>query len=344
VLEHAAQPLHGKRLVKHPVLGGSSRIRMHFDQRSRRLRKGFLLPLLSILALLCPSLAGVAWAGVNVWTTNGPTGGDILALAIDPSAPATVYAGTADGRGVFKSSNGGESWSLINAGLTDPDYPIVPTVLDLAIDPSAPATLYAGTFLGVFKSTNGGESWSFITTGLPDIHFVRALAIDPTNPATIYAGTVANGVFKSTNGGETWTAVNTGLTNTEVGALAIDPTNPATLYAGTSGAGVFKSTNGGGSWTAANAGLSGTGFPSGTAVIALAIDPSTPATLYAGTSFGGGGAFKSTHGGGSWSSINSGLTATSVDALVIDPSASATLYAGTQGGANAFKSTDGEGS
>jgi hypothetical protein len=192
VLEHAAQPLHGKRLVKHPVLEGSSRIRMGFDRRSRRLGKGFLLPLLSILALLCPSLAGVAWAGVNVWTTNGPAGGDILALAIDPSSPATLYAGTADGRGIFKSRNGGESWSLINTGLTEPGFPTVRPVVDLAIDPSTSATLYAGTFGGgAFKSTNGGASWSAINTGLTSV-FVRTLAIDPTNPATLYSGTLGS--------------------------------------------------------------------------------------------------------------------------------------------------------
>ena len=72
------------------------------------------------------------------------------ALAIDPSAPATLYAGT--GGGVFKSTNGGGSWTAINAGL------ITSSVHALAIDPSAPATLYAGTSGGVFKSTNGGEA------------------------------------------------------------------------------------------------------------------------------------------------------------------------------------------
>jgi hypothetical protein len=70
-------------------------------------------------------------------------------LAIDPSAPATLYAGTSGG-GVFKSTDAGGNWIAINSGLTNT------VVSALAIDPSNMATLYAGTEGGVFKSTNGG--------------------------------------------------------------------------------------------------------------------------------------------------------------------------------------------
>jgi photosystem II stability/assembly factor-like uncharacterized protein len=125
---------------------------------------------------------------------GGPPGGEVKALAIDPSTPATLYAGTFFG-GVFKSTNGGTSWTAINSGLT------ITSVYALAIDPSTPAMLYAGTDGGVFKSTNGGTSWAAVNSGLPTNAFVYALTIDPSNPATLYAGTVGGGVFKSTNGG-----------------------------------------------------------------------------------------------------------------------------------------------
>src|SRR5437870_1964525 len=69
---------------------------------------------------------------LNRWSTNGPEGADILALAIDPSHPATIYAGT--GGGLFKSTNGGESWSS--------SLPLN-MVQALAIDPRTPTTLYA---------------------------------------------------------------------------------------------------------------------------------------------------------------------------------------------------------
>jgi photosystem II stability/assembly factor-like uncharacterized protein len=248
----------------------------------------------------------------------------IYAIAIDPSAPATLYAGTWGG-GVFKTTNGGTSWTAVNSGFTDP------YVLALAIDPSTPATLYAGTYFGVyvFKSTDGGTNWTAVNSG--PTNAVQALAIDPSTPATLYAGTWADGVFKSTNGGTNWAAVNSGLTDTYVFALAIDPSAPATLYAG--GARVFKSTNGGTSWTAVNSGLTDL------SVYALAIDPSSPATLYAGT--GGGSVFKSTNGGTRWSGVKSaGPTSSRVQALAIDPSTPATLYVGTEYG-GVFKSTNG---
>ena len=61
---------------------------------------------------------------------------------------------------MFKSTNGGANWSAVNTGLTDTE------VYALAIDPTTPATLYAGTYGGVFKSTNGGGDWSAVNTGL----------------------------------------------------------------------------------------------------------------------------------------------------------------------------------
>ena len=76
--------------------------------------------------------------------------------------------------------------------------------------------------------------------------------------------------------------------------------------------------------------------PPGGDVRALAIDPITPRTLYAGTY--GGGVFKSTDAGATWSAANTGLDSTGVTALAIDPNTPSTLYAGTGGGV--FKSTD----
>lgn len=59
---------------------------------------------------------GVASAGVNRWTSNGPEGGSILAFVIDPATPTTLYIGTL-GSGVLKSLDGGASWSAMNSGL-----------------------------------------------------------------------------------------------------------------------------------------------------------------------------------------------------------------------------------
>jgi photosystem II stability/assembly factor-like uncharacterized protein len=151
------------------------------------LRKPSLVPVPAILVILCSGLAEVVSAGVSTWTTSGPEGGLIRALAVDPATPATLYASTSFG-GVFKSTDGGERWT--NTGLA------AKPVFALAIDRSAPSALYAGTGDGgVFHSLDAGGGWTAINTGLTNTD-VRALAIDPASPAaTLHAGTNGGGVF-----------------------------------------------------------------------------------------------------------------------------------------------------
>ena len=214
--------------------------------------------------------AHTAHAGINVWTSHGPPGGDVRALAIDPSTPSTLYAGTGRG-GVFKSTDAGATWGAV--GLPGED------VGALAIDPSTPSTLYAGTGGGgLFKSTDAGATWGRANIGRPPARFVTALAIDPSTPSTLYAVPYRGSVAKSTDAGATWRGAL--LPYYYVHALAIDPNTLSTLYAGTGDDGVFKSTDAGASWGELNAGLTTAD------VFALAIDPITPSTLHAGTSSG----------------------------------------------------------
>src|SRR5262249_519160 len=71
-----------------------------------------------LLGLRGAGSGGGARGGNNVWTSLGPGGEPVGALAIDPIPPTTLYAGTG-GNGVFKSTNGGSSWSAVNTGLPD---------------------------------------------------------------------------------------------------------------------------------------------------------------------------------------------------------------------------------
>src|SRR5437667_308531 len=87
----------------------------------------------------------------------------VLALAIDPQTPMTVYAGTIDatttgsGHGVFKSTDGGESWSAVNTGLSNQ------AVHALAVDPQTPTTVYAGTQGGgVGQGADGEARWGAV--------------------------------------------------------------------------------------------------------------------------------------------------------------------------------------
>ena len=121
--------------------------------------------------------------------------GIVHVLAIDPTAPTTLYAGLSPD-GVFKSTDGGQSWTAMNTGLTSI------TVRDIALDPRNPSTLYASTAEGVFKtspagavfkSTDGGASWTAMSTGLTSLS-VSHLAINSLTGSTLYAGT-NDGVF-----------------------------------------------------------------------------------------------------------------------------------------------------
>ena len=116
--------------------------------------------LVILLILLLFSTVEGAYAGENRWTSQGPYGGDIRALAIDPTVTSTMYAGTFGG-GIFKSLDGGATWGGVNFGLTNL------LIVALRIDPIAPNVLYAGTFGGgVFKSIDGGATWGAINNGL----------------------------------------------------------------------------------------------------------------------------------------------------------------------------------
>jgi len=228
---------------------------------------------------------GLSWIDSNTGIT--PTSDAIKVLAIDLKNTTTLYAGSLLG-GVYKSDNGGLSWSPANRGLPSIIQSNIQSnimVTALAIDPSNPATLYAGSgFFAVFKSTDGGANWQSANTGLKYITVSGPLVIDPSNPAILYAGTYYTGVYKSTDGGGSWSPANTGMTSANVTALAIDPSQPTTLYAGILGNGVFKSVDGGGNWSPLNNGLTNTNVNS------LSINPSDTSILYAGTD--GGGLFK----------------------------------------------------
>lgn len=324
---------------------------------------------LSLFLLVFNSGMFAASAAVSDWMTNGPEGGDVAAIAVDPSSPETVYAGFYNGNGVFKTTDGGSTWVPFDVGLNESTVfalqidPHAPTVLyagtdrgvfkstsagaswasvglseqvrSLVVDPQESATVYAGTIFGggIYKSTNAGSSWNPSNNGLSDLD-VFALAISPSNPAIIYAGT-AHGVFKSTDRGASWASA--GLT-ASIDALALDPMNPAIAYAGNSLNGIFKTSDGGAHWAAANSGISSSCGP---CVYTLAVDPAAPTTIYAGVF--AGGVFKSTNRGGTWTGVNSGLGHTAVESIQIVPGNHTIVYAGTFGG-GVFKSTNGGGS
>jgi uncharacterized protein (TIGR03437 family) len=273
-------------------------------------RGGFL----AVLGFVAATAAGTAGAA-----TGGPPISDVQSIALDPINHGTIYAGVYSGSttgGVYKSTDSGTSWTLLNA-----DTNVTTDVRVVVVDPVTPTTVYAGTtYAGVLKSTDGGATWNPMNTGLGALPSVESLAIDPITPTTLYTS-IITGIFKSTDGGASWSAASNGLSSAQ--GITVQPGNPATLYAWRSGGGLFKSTNSAATWVAMNTGLASL------YVSSLAISPANPAVLYAGTS--DSGIFKSSDGGATWTAVNSGLTDLRMGtALAIDPADPNTVYAATR--------------
>lgn len=258
-------------------------------------------------------LQAPAWAELDKWSTHGPFGGEVEALVIDPSNPDVVYAGTWLG-GVFKSTDGGRTWSHASDGLAT-------SGLALAVDPRFPETLYAGTFDGVYKTSDGARSWRPLG-GLP-AETVLTLAVDPVDPDTVYAGVGDDSVYRSTDGGATWLAATAGLEEA-IGlyyALAVDPADHRVVYAAC-GSGVYRSADSGAHWTDVTGDL-----PSPNGIHSLAIDPRS-GLLYAGAF---DGVYRSADGGQHWMAPATAIQ-NDVAALVVDPAVADRLYAGNNDG------------
>jgi photosystem II stability/assembly factor-like uncharacterized protein len=256
-------------------------------------------------------------AAVEGWTGSGPSGGRVQALAIDPSAPGILYAG---GRhGLFKSVNGGATWTRSDATLPNR------AISAILVLPSG--AVYAGTEFGLYSSLDGGATWALVN-GLTSA--VTALAAG-TNGARLYAA-FGSQLLTSVNGGASWTPGNL-IVFLPIVSLAVNPTNADIAYA-SSGSSVVKTVDGGSTWTATTLSV-----PSKTAGT-LAIDPLAPDTVYVAVASTGvsplpgapsvaqAEVYKTINGGSTWSQIVQ-LDANEFRAILPHPTASGTVFLGT---------------
>ena len=258
----------------------------------------------------------------------------IQSLAIDPVTPSTIYAGTY-GYGVYKSTDSGKTWAATGPGL-NPN----PVVYGLAVHPSQPNILFAGTRSklstmlngieawggGIYKSTDGGASWRAVNGGMPD-DWVYGVAIDPINPNNVIIATHFRGTFKSDNTGEYWVSAGGQTIPPEVRSVAYNPQNPKIIYAGTWDLNrpLMKSIDGGDSWQLANNGMGAT------KILKVAVDPTNPEIAYACNVGAGnypGGVFRTTDGGANWYLI--GPSSRTAYAAAVDPHQSNKVYVGVE--------------
>ena len=256
----------------------------------------------------------------KTWTHLGLRDGQqIPALAIDPRDPNRVFAavlghpyGPSSERGLFRSTDGGQSWQKVidkdeNTGASD-----------VEIDPANPDVVYAsmwevregpwednnefnGTGGGLFKSVDGGSTWHPLTNGLPKDLSQIYVAIAPSDPKRLYAtlgtasGTLA--VYRSDDGGENWSRATDDLRPSgrigggDLPVPRVDPKNPDVVYSASTV--TMKSTDGGKTWSGFR------GAPGGDDYQNLWINPNDPNLILL---VSDQGALVTVNGGATWSS------------------------------------------
>ncbi len=260
---------------------------------------------------------GASWSGV-------PTAGHVDNHAIEfyPGSGSTILCGN-DG-GLFKTVNGGTSWTSLNNTLAITQY------YRLGVAATDANVMIAGAQdNGNMKFSAG--TWSNVTNADGMDSF-----IDWSNAMVMYASIQNGGLYRSTNGGASFTNINTPSGGAWVTPWTQDPKVANTLYAGTDK--VYKSTNQGTNWTAISGSLSGI-----SRFTALAVAPSNSKFIYAGD---GNKLYKTTNGGSSWTDITAGLPVagnylTDIAVHSYAPGTVFVTFSGYNSGEKVYRSCDG---
>jgi len=266
--------------------------------------------------------------GAMKWRSLGPArGGRSIAAAGSAARPNEYYFG-ATGGGLWKTTNGGTTWTVVTDGqLTSSSVGAV------AIAPSNPDVVYIGTGEselrgniapgdGVYKSTDAGKTWTHI--GLVEAQTISKIRVHPTNPDLVYVAAFGHqagpnperGIFRSKDGGKTWEKILYRDDKSGGIELNFDPKNPQVIYAalweafrvsnmmssGGPGSGLFKSTDGGDHWTEISR---APGMPKGVlGKIGVAVSGVDSNRVYAQIEAEDGGTFSSDDAGATWTKVS----------------------------------------
>jgi len=263
----------------------------------------------------------------KTWTHLGLRDGQqIPALAVDPRDPNRIFAavlghpyGSNSERGIFRSTDGGETWQKVlykdeNTGgsdvVIDPSNPdvVYACMWQSRLGPWEDNNAFAGTEGGLFKSTDGGNTWRKLTKGLPDDVVQINVAVAPSQPNRLYATLSTThpsayasgkglGFYRSDDGGESWTQITNDprpamkIGGGDLSIPAVDPKNADIVYVASIV--TVRSTDGGRTWTSIR------GAPGGDDYQNLWINPENPDIILL---VADQGAIVTVNGGETWSS------------------------------------------
>lgn len=290
--------------------------------------------------------------GGDTWVVAGlPNSQRVGKMAWDQTNPNVIHAAVSGGlfstgpdRGMYRSTDGGDSWTQTLHIADDV------SAIDVSIDPTDGDRVYAamwerlrgpnnrkvaGPNSGIWRSTDGGATWSEMTNGVPTGSDVAriGLAVAPSNPSWIYAvysefstssGTTLEGVYRSTDGGSSWSARSASSLGNPFssfgwyfGQIRVSPQDENEIWV--LGVPLERSTNGGSSFSDRTNGQH-------VDMHELWINPANDSHVISGND---GGIFTTTNSGSSWSkSLN--LPITQFYAITVDPQLPQRVYGGTQ--------------
>lgn len=266
--------------------------------------------------------AGVSWTqrsstpNLLGWSTTGSDNGGQawydLALAVNPTNKNQVYVG---GVNIWRSSNGGSSWSLNGHWFGGGGAPYVHAdIHHLTFTPSG-SSIYSGNDGGVYRRNDGGSSWTSLNNGMNITQYYR-ISAEGVDTNIVIAGAQDNGTHLLDN---TWADVLGG----DGMDCALDPSNPNVMYGSSQYGNFRKSSNRGASFTA-SFGIPNNVRGTGAWVTPIRVDPQHPDTLYIGYTR----VYRSFNAGVTFTPVSpSNLTGGSdIDQIAISPSQSNVVY------------------
>ena len=275
-------------------------------------------------------------------------------VELDPNDTKTIWVGTGEnnsqrsvaaGDGVYKSTDGGKSWT--NMGLKDSGHIsqiwINPENSDEVLVASQGPLWSDGGDRGLYRTMDGGDTWERILN-IDEHTGINEFVVDPRNPDVIVAssyqrrrhvwvlinGGPGSGIHKSTDRGKTWTEITAGLPSDHMGrvGLAGAPSDPDMIYAiieaNEDEKGVYRSTDFGSNWEKRSSHMT----TSPQYYNEIVVDPQNPERLYSLDTF----TMKSEDGGATFAPLSNKWRHVDDHALWIDPDNTEHLYIGGDGG------------